>query len=223
MPRCSYAFLQIIFGLTPGHLSLWLRFARSLLVEILRDDPLAKVTMPTDDEIREFEAAILAKYTILLHGWTEAAIGKIGRPIDAKHFFNGWTHHHYVSNLFLFSPDGKIRACYINAPGTFHDSTMANMSMIYDRIDNLYDRMGSKSVVDSAFSADRRPSVYKSHQNNVDRNGNMRQRSAVHRQATSVRQLSEWGMRCLQGSFPRLKDRLLYEERVEVSEGLSSR
>ena len=43
----------------------------------------------------------------------------------------------------------------------------------------------------------------------------MRQRSDVNRQATSVRQLSEWGMRALQGSFPRLKDRLLYEERGE--------
>jgi GT2 family glycosyltransferase len=67
-------------------------------------------------------------------------------------FFNGWTHGHYVSNPFLFSPDGKVRACYINAPGTFHDSTIANMSTIYDLIDNLYERMGSKIVVDSAFS-----------------------------------------------------------------------
>jgi hypothetical protein len=120
-----------------------------------------------------------------------------------------------VSNLFLFSPDGKIRACYINAPGTFHDSTMANMSGIYDKIDNLYRRLGSKVVVDSAFLADNRQSVYKSHQNNIDRYGNVRQKSDVHRQATSVQQLSEWDMRGLQGSFPRLKDRLLYEERGE--------
>jgi len=35
------------------------------------------------------------------------------------------------------------------------------------------------------------------------------------RQATSARQASEWGMRALQGSFPRLKDRLLYEDRGE--------
>lgn len=51
-------------------------------------------------------------------------------------------HDHYVSNLFLFSPDGEI-----------------------------------------------------------------------HRQATSVRQLTEWGMRGLQGSFLRRNDRILYEER----------
>lgn len=67
--RGSYAVLQIIFGLTPGHLSPWLRFARRLLVKFLRDDPLAKVMMPADDEIREFEAAILAKYPALPNCW----------------------------------------------------------------------------------------------------------------------------------------------------------
>ena len=34
-------------------------------------------------------------------------------------------------------------------------------------------------------------------------------------EATAVRQLSEWGMRALQGAFPRLKDRFDYEERGE--------
>jgi hypothetical protein len=34
-------------------------------------------------------------------------------------------------------------------------------------------------------------------------------------QATSVWQMAEWGMRGLQASFPRLKDRLDYEEKGE--------
>lgn len=33
--------------------------------------------------------------------------------------------------------------------------------------------------------------------------------------ATSARQTAEWGMRGLQASFPRLKDRFVYEERGE--------
>ena len=82
-------------------------------------------------------------------------------------------------------------------------------------IDNVYGRLGSKIVVDLAFASNGRPSLYKSHQNNFDGRGNQRQNSLLHRQATSVRQLSEWGMRGLQGSFPRLKDRLKYEERGE--------
>ena len=35
------------------------------------------------------------------------------------------------------------------------------------------------------------------------------------KEATSVRQYAEWGMGGLQGSFPRLKDTLIYEERGE--------
>ena len=33
------------------------------------------------------------------------------------------------------------------------------------------------------------------------------------REAASIRQLSEWGMRMIQGSFPRLKESLFYEEK----------
>ena len=34
-------------------------------------------------------------------------------------------------------------------------------------------------------------------------------------QATSCRQAAEWGMQGLQGSFPRLKDCIIYEENGE--------
>jgi hypothetical protein len=35
------------------------------------------------------------------------------------------------------------------------------------------------------------------------------------RQATSARQTAEWGMLTMQASFPRVKDRFVYEERGE--------
>jgi hypothetical protein len=44
---------------------------------------------------------------------------------------------------------------------------------------------------------------------NVDVNGNPQQRFGVNRQATSIRQL------CLQGLIPRIKDKILYEEKGE--------
>ena len=74
-----------------------------------------------------------------------------------------------------------------------HDSTMASWSGIYDKVDSLYETRGVKVVVDSAFASDGRPSVYKSYQTNIDNRGNVRQNSHIQRQATSVRQLSEWG------------------------------
>ena len=39
--------------------------------------------------------------------------------------------------------------------------------------------------------------------------------AAVNREATAMRQSAEWGMRALQSSFPRLKDRITYEETGE--------
>jgi hypothetical protein len=82
-----------------------------------------------------------------------------------NYFYNGWTHDHYVSNLFLFSPDGKIRKFFVNAPGCWHDSTLANASGIYDDLDKIYHAHGgAQVVVDSAFSKDNRPSLVKSHQ-----------------------------------------------------------
>jgi hypothetical protein len=115
-----------------------------------------------------------------------------------------------------FSPDGLVRACYLNAPGCWHDSTNALNSKIYDKVDDVYQRTRCKVVVDSAFSATKRPSLIKSHQTNFDRLGNTRQKDQIHRDATSVRQLSEWGMRGFQGSFPRLNDRMIYEETGEI-------
>ena len=52
--------------------------------------------------------------------------------------------------------------------------------------------------------------MLKSHQNNVDANGNPRQKFGINCQATSVSQLSERGMRCLQG-----KNKFRYEENGE--------
>ena len=37
----------------------------------------------------------------------------------------------------------------------------------------------------------------------------------VNSEATSMRQSAEWGMRALQSSFPRLRDRFIYEETGE--------
>jgi DDE superfamily endonuclease len=214
----SFASLQLIFGFTPGRLSLWLRFGIQMLLRILSGDPLAIPTMPSNDELDDFVSSITAKYPALTNCWgamdgLKIRLQKSGNAQVQNLFYNGWTHDHYISNLFLFSPDGKIRACYTNAPGTMHDSTLAKWGGLYDKIDELYRTRQAKVVVDSAFASDKRDSVYKSYQCNMDNNGNVRQNSIIQRQATSVRQLSEWGMRGLQASFPRLKDRMPYEEK----------
>ena len=219
--RGSSMVLQIIFGMTATPLCMWLRFGRRILVKVLKDHPGARVEMPNAEEIDSFKLAISSKYPSLTNVWgamdgLKLLLQQAGSDDVQNNFYNGWTHDHYVSNLFLFSPDGKIRKYFLNAPGCWHDSTLAHASGIYNELDNIFDAHGgAQIVVDSAFSKDNRPSLVKSHQNIMDRDGNIRENGARFRELTSVRQLAEWGMRGLQGSFPRLKDRLVYEERGE--------
>ena len=216
----SNKILQVIFGLTHNPTSLWIRFGRRAIVKVLRDHPQARVEMPSTDELEVFVEAINVKYPCLTDVWgamdgLKLLLECAGDEETQNVFYNGWTHDHYVSNLFLFSPDGKIRKMFINAPGCWHDSTLGNTSGMYPALDAVFESRGGRVVADSAFSQVRSRAILKSHKNIVDRDGNIRVSRAIFRAATSVRQMSEWGMRGLQGSFPRLKDRLQYEERGE--------
>eukprot|EP00527_Entomoneis_sp_CCMP2396_P004506 CAMPEP_0198147288 /NCGR_PEP_ID=MMETSP1443-20131203/34423_1 /TAXON_ID=186043 /ORGANISM="Entomoneis sp., Strain CCMP2396" /LENGTH=195 /DNA_ID=CAMNT_0043811541 /DNA_START=489 /DNA_END=1073 /DNA_ORIENTATION=- len=176
--------------------------------------------MPTAEQVKEFQELIGAKYPACAVAYgamdgLKALLQSCGDVKKQGMYYNGWKCDHYISNLFLFSPIGRIHAAYFNAPGTVHDSAMAEMSGIYDKINTLYLQTGGKVVVDSAFGEKSRPSLIKSNQNNIDRHGDARQNNQLNREATSIRQLSEWGMRGLQGAFPRLKERIIYEERGE--------
>ncbi len=73
--------------------------------------------------------------------------------------------------------------------------------------------------MDSAFGKIERHFIIKSSQdymssNQLSRSEQLRDIQEK-RAATSMRQTAEWGMRGLQASFPRLKDRFVYEERGE--------
>ena len=85
---------------------------------------------------------------------------------------------------------------------------------VYDKIEDLYDEFGVKVVVDSAFNVRDKDCLIKSAQQDpIGTDVDTAARGvSLNRQATSLRQLSEWGMRMIQGQFPRLKDRMLYEE-----------
>ena len=63
-------------------------------------------------------------------------------------------------------------------------------------------------MVDSAFNLADKPFLVKSSQAIQEGAANL----VVNRDATSVRQMAEWGMRAIQASFSRLKDPLAYEE-----------
>eukprot|EP00957_Ditylum_brightwellii_P067467 5121244-Ditylum_brightwellii.AAC.1 len=79
-----------------------------------------------------------------------------------EHFYNGWKYYHYVTNLFMFTPDGMIRLMVVNLPGDTHDSTAANYGFIYKKLEDFFKKYGDNCVIDSAFSLIRRPYLLKS-------------------------------------------------------------
>ena len=128
-----------------------------------------------------------------------------------NNFYNGWTHDHYVSAVLVFCPDGTIPIACFNVPGSVHDSTIAEWGNIYGKLENVYNSpLKGKCSVDSAFSKKKCPFLIKSQQADPDDTNGIG--ITVNLQAKAMRQSAEWGMRSLQSSFPRLKDRFIYEE-----------
>jgi hypothetical protein len=126
-----------------------------------------------------------------------------------QHMFykNGWMHGHYISCIFVFAPDGKIHICSLISPGCWHDSTQANHGGVYDKIEEVFEATGGKVVIDSASALGQRGYFIKSAQlvDPMDA-----QKLLTNQDATSVCQLSEWGMQQIQAKFPHLKDDMPY-------------
>eukprot|EP00536_Pseudo-nitzschia_multiseries_P009138 jgi/Psemu1/200010/e_gw1.249.34.1 len=122
-------------------------------------------------------------------------------------YYNGWTCNTYVSSVFVFAPDERIRITAFNCPGSWHDSTVADYG-VYDQMQEMFDEYGAMLTFDAAFKV--RLSNYLIQSLQADQVG--AEALVLNHEATSLRQLSEWGMRMIQGQFPRLKDRLLLED-----------
>ena len=224
--------LQIIFGMTMTNLSVYVRFARRIIISVLRNDPLAAISIPNNIEIEEYKDAINSRHPPLKEVWCTMDGLKLklqsapGQKIQER-YYNGWTHDHYVTSVLCFCPDGTIRIAYFNCPGSFHDSRVAHLGGIYEKLRKVYDKNGGKATADSAFcSNDDYPFIIKSSPNPTLAEGETRARRhemvAMQIAATSMRQSAEWGMRAVQSSFPRLKDRFNYEERGERKRVLMS-
>ncbi|CAB9524638.1 unknown protein [Seminavis robusta] len=210
--------LQGWFGFTSTHTSVWLRFGRRGLLSLLQNHPLARVAIPTDEKIERLKEAVLHRHPALENVYCVADGLKLTferhDDLDEQSmYYNGWTHDHYITNLFVFSVDGYIIHCILNAPGSMHDSTLAAYGGTYDLLESIHQRTGGICCVDSAFTATNNPFIIKSSENfsTAETAAEM----IVRDQATSLRQAAEWGMRALQGAFPRLKDRIQLEENGE--------
>jgi len=176
-------------------------------------DDNARVKLPTEADVQEFQHDIAVKYPLFEHVYAVAdglkfRLQASGRSEVQNMFYNGWTHGHYVSCVFVFAPARTVVACAINAHGCVHDSQLAAWGGVYAKLESLYALTGGHVVVDSAFSKNAYSFLIKSGSNIV-------LPSEKSKQAISLRQSAEWGMRKLQAVFPHLKGRLQNEENGE--------
>ncbi len=109
--------------------------------------------------------------------------------------------------VFAFSPSGNIAACTVNAPGSWHDSFIVENCGIYANLESVNETTGGKAAVDSAFSLKRCQFLINSGKKKHRKTALERR---MRHQATFHHQSAEWGMRALQGSFPGLKNCIIY-------------
>ncbi len=99
------------------------------------------------------------------------------------------------------------------------DSQVAELGKIYSKLEHVYETTGGKFCVDSAFGNMERDFLLKSGQDLLGSSAPTRHEQnlehQLRQQTTSARQTAEWGMLSLQTSFPRMKDRFIYEEQGE--------
>jgi DDE superfamily endonuclease len=204
--------LPLVFGLTFTSMMKWLLFAKKCLFVALRD---YAPRMPSVTKVQQYMEAIGKRYphvasVAFAADGMKLSIEAPAHDLKQNKFYNGWKHGHFITNVFVFAADGTIPLCALNAPGCLHDSTIADYGGIYDKLQQIFEECGAMTVIDSAFSLQMADCFLKSSQSDPIGNPEAYMKN---RQATSVRQLAEWGMHQLQSKFPRMTDKIKYEEK----------
>ncbi|KAH7930088.1 hypothetical protein BV22DRAFT_1001525 [Leucogyrophana mollusca] len=205
--------LMQIFALIPSTVSRYIRFSLDILLLTLKQLPEGRIHWPDGDEFQENNDLIVARHPLLTGAFgTMDGLNLAVQTSDDQEIenatYNGWLHDHFVSSVLSFSAQGLIIACRLNAPGSWHDSRVAQP--IYEKL-RTQTPEGYYLVTDTAFPrgtsqiAGRIKAPIKEGQrlplDPLERQSLL----AFDRQLLSFRQSTEWGMRSLQGSFGRLR------------------
>ena len=133
--------LAMLFGQTSTPMYKWLKFSCKVLLQVLSRDINSKVALPTHEKnVSTNQLLGLSIHCVRMSGLLLMGLNFFWKKSTSKqkqnYYFNGWKHGHYINCIFVFCPDGKIALCLLNAPGTFHDSTMADYGM-YDGLQKV--------------------------------------------------------------------------------------
>ncbi|KAG7097801.1 hypothetical protein E1B28_005120 [Marasmius oreades] len=177
---------------------------------VLKNMDEAQMTWPQGDKFVELESLVVERHPLLIGAF--GVVDGLKIPVQVSYTddemenatYNEWLHEHFINNVLAFSPKGVIIACTLNAPGSWHDSSVARP--IYDKLLN-HTPDGYYLVADTAFprGAD---SISGKIWAPVKDGTHLRQAAQARQQLLdfdnellSFRQAAEWGMQTMQGSF----------------------
>lgn len=84
----------------------------TITLKMLSTDTRANIRLPTLNEFISYREAIERKYSMLSDGYCVTDVLKLhrersGSSLMQKMFYNGYTHDHYVGNVFVFPQVGS--------------------------------------------------------------------------------------------------------------------
>jgi hypothetical protein len=96
----------MIFGATHSVLSLFLRYSIKLLYKVLKEEPLARVEIPSEEDIRKYQEVIASNFSVLDGIWCvvdglKIPIQKSGVEATQNAYYNRWLHSHFVGCIFV--------------------------------------------------------------------------------------------------------------------------
>jgi hypothetical protein len=206
--------LCLIFGVTPSVCSRTITAMLSLVVQKFKIHPWARVKFPDVDQMASFARQIKSREPEVddVIGFMDGLLLTsecTSEMLEQNSMYNGYHSDTMVNNLIANGPDGKVFLCAVNFPANWHDGSITANILPY-----IHERISSyKMCVDQGFprSGDAAQILVGPISRRQARRlaANLRiyliKISIVY---VSLRQASEWGMRGLQGTFPRYKKRL---------------
>ena len=210
----TYKHLCLIFGITPSACSRIINNMLRMTVKRLRHHPVARVKFPNAQKMQQFARMIELREPSVTDviGFMDGlslALECTDERLEQNAYYCGYDCDTMVNNVFAYGPDGKVFFCAINYPGSWTDGSLTARFLPH-----IKSRIGDyKICVDQGFprSEEARGILVGPVPERTARRLHRDMRDYLLRLSnvyTSLRQASEWGMRGLQGSFPRFKKRL---------------
>lgn len=206
--------LCVIFGVTPSTMSRVLHEMLHLFIKKFKDHPESCIRWPSSSKMQHFARLVSRREPRV-----RRVIGFMdGLSLDTEcnsdptvqnSFYNSYNSDTCVNNVLIYGPDGKVFQCGLNFPGSWHDSNITYHFFSYIKrkigdyricVDQGFPRSGD--ALDIFVGPMKKKRIEKLSPILKDV---MLDLAAAY---VSLRQASEWGMRSLQGTFPRLKKRL---------------